>query len=112
MPIPNDYRQIVNLLYQKTEEGVLQWFETSSTVVVNIDEVLLSIWTGVDEETDEPFMAFAMNNKGEHKPIDSWYLDQSDDDFDLSANLYRSAKRNAKGVPTLLKKLAERISAM
>jgi hypothetical protein len=111
MPIPDDYNTVLSALAEKTQEGVLEWKEGSYDLSVTVDSSKFSLWAGTDEQTDEPFVAFALKNQA-GKAIDSWYVDQSDQDYYDVLDLYRLAKRHANGVPSLLQNLAERISAM
>ena len=111
MPIPNDYREIVSMLSEKTEEGVLGWKDTTLHILVEINESQFRLWAGLDEHSEEPFVAFGLFDM-EGKALDSWYVDESDHDYPSVYRLYRAAKRHAAGVPALLKSLAEQISAM
>jgi len=111
MPIPADYRDIVSVLAAKTEEGALNWDDTNLHVSVRVNASVFRLWAGVDEHSDEGFVAFGLfDNNG--KVIDSWYLDESDIEYQGLHRLYRAAKRHAAGVPTLLKDLAAQIAAM
>lgn len=112
MPIPDEYHAIIEVLLEKTGQGALDWVDNSSQISVIIDQSRFAIWSGSDEETNESFVAFALFGKIQSKPIDSWYVDESDRDYDIAYNLFKLAKRHANGVPDLLKNLAERISTM
>jgi hypothetical protein len=111
MPIPADYREIVRLLSEKTEEGALNWTDNSLQVSAEVNASIFRVWAGVDEQTNEWFVAFGLFD-ADGKVLDSWYLDESDDEYQVVHRLYREAKRHAAGVPTLLKNLADQISAM
>jgi len=111
MPIPNDYHEIITTLFEKTEQGVLSWKTESLHVSVVIDKSKFSLWAGDDERTEEPFVAFGLYNNI-NKLLDSWFLDESDTDYSKVYRLYKAAQRQANGVPTLLKNLAESLSSM
>jgi hypothetical protein len=111
MPIPNDYRDIVSVLAEKTEQGALSWVDDTLFVTVEVDKSKFRLWTGVDELTEESFVAFGLYDKNS-KVVDSWYLDESEPDYQSVHRLYRAAKRHAAGVPDLLKSLVAKISAM
>lgn len=111
MPIPSDYDEIYSVLVEKTEEGALNWIDNTLFVAVTVDKSMFRIWTGTDEVTDESFVAFGLYDTS-GKVLDSWYLDESDEDYQSVHRLYRAAKRHAAGVPDLLKSLAAKIAAM
>lgn len=111
MPIPNDYREIIKVLTEKTEQGDLSWRDDTLHISVNVDLSKFSLWSGADERSDEPFVAFGLFNNG-NKLIDSWFVDQSDPDYMAVFRLFKSAQRHANGVPSLLRGLADRISTM
>lgn len=111
MPIPADYRDIVSVLAAKTDDGVLNWTDNSLQVSVEVNASVFRLWAGVDEQTDEGFVAFGLfDNSG--KVLDSWYLDESDQEYQVVHRLFTAARRHAAGVPTLLKDLAAQLSAM
>lgn len=112
MPIPNEYHPIIEALLEKTGQGALDWEDNSLQISVVIDQSKFTIWSGSDEETNESFVAFGLFGKNQSKAIDSWYVDESDRDYDMAYSLFKLAKRHANGVPDLLKNLAERISTM
>lgn len=111
MPIPNDYREIIATLFEKTDQGVLSWETDSLHFSVKIDASKFSLWAGDDERTDEPFVAFGLYDNI-NKLLDSWFVDESDSDYSEVYRLYKAAQRRANGVPTLLRNLADRISSM
>lgn len=111
MPIPNDYREITATLAEKTEQGVLSWKADNLHISVKIDDSKFSLWAGNDERTDEPFVAFGLFDSND-KIIDSWFVDESDNDYTEVYRLYKAAQRHANGVPVLLRNLADRLSAM
>jgi hypothetical protein len=109
MPIPNEYREIIRALTEKTEQGDLSWTNDSLHISVKIDLSKFSLWAGTDERSDEAFVAFGLFNNV-NKVIDSWFVDESDPDYMEVHRLFKAAQRQANGVPTLLKTLADRIS--
>jgi hypothetical protein len=111
MPIPNDYREVIAILFEKTEQGALNWVDDGSNISVKVDQSKFSLWSGVDEKSDESFVAFGLVNSA-NKIIDSWYLDEPEFEYQEVLRLFRSAKRHANGVPSLLKSLTQQISTM
>lgn len=110
MPIPSDYRDIVTMLLTKTDQGLVQWRRDRFDTTVSIDGSRFSIWAGNDEHSEEPFVAFALQDaKG--STLDSWYVEEQEgSDYVLMLRLYSGAKRHASGVPDKLRVLREKIA--
>jgi hypothetical protein len=109
MQIPNDYREIVNMLAEKTESGKVHWRKEKFDISVAIEKSRFSIWAGNDEHTERGFVAFALqDSKG--ATVDSWFVEEGDDDYPLMQRFHGAAKRHALGVPAKLRQLAESIS--
>lgn len=111
MPIPTDYREVVDSLVMKTREGDLAWKKEKFALGLTIDKSKFSIWAGNDEYSEEPFVAFGLYESN-GAAIDSWFVDQSDTDYFTMNELYKSANRQALGVPKRLKALNALISEM
>ena len=111
MPIPSDYAEIVTALTEKTQEGALRWEKSPFTVFAEIDRSKFSLWAGDDEITGTPFVAFSLSN-ADGETLDSWFLDESDDDYQRVLDLFKAATRHAHGVPARLKELAIRIAGL
>lgn len=106
MPIPSDYRSIVDSLVASTDEGRVLWRSGKFSIEVSIDGSMFALWAGTDEETGHEFVSFALQD-GDGKVIDSWYVDENEEDYDYMRCLFNSAKRFALGVPQRLAKLQE-----
>lgn len=111
MPIPTEYRDIVQMLASKTNEGNVNWQKGVYDISITINNSKFTIWAGTDEHTDEPFVAFALKD-ADGSAIDSWFVDESDFDYAEMLRLHKSAKRHALGVPNRLKELEKLISQM
>lgn len=111
MPMPKDYREIVKALSSKTEEGNVGWRKDKYAVSVTVDNTKFSLWAGNDETLDVPFVAFGLSDP-QGAAIDTWFVDESDDDYPEIFQLYQSASRYAQGVPARLKQLAGLISEL
>lgn len=111
MPVPKDYQEIISAIIEKTDQGALDWIDENLHVSVNVDLSTFRLWSGSDEHTDEGFVAFGLYGAS-GKVLDSWYLDESDADYQVVFNLYRAAKRHANGVPSLLHTLTAQISSL
>ncbi|GAA6142603.1 hypothetical protein [Hydrogenophaga sp. 5NK40-0174] len=109
MPIPNDYKDIVTTLLEKTNSGRVHWKRTRFGIEVQVDKSGFKLWSGTDEHTDEAFVAFALNDMT-GTTIDSWYVDAGDSDFDRMNLLFIAAKRYAQGIPQKLRELKEAMS--
>lgn len=111
MAIPNDYREIVKLLVEKTNEGQVNWRTDRFNIFVFFEGARFIMWAGTDENTDEPFVAFGLGDRS-GATLDSWYVDEHDKpDYSIMFDLYKSAKRYAAGVPDKLKKLKEGLAS-
>ena len=87
------------------------WRKDKYAIAVAVDKSKFTLWAGTDEHTDEPFVAFGLaDNKG--SVIDSWYVDESDEDYQVVQQLYKAANRHALGVPNRLKELNAIISGL
>lgn len=106
MPIPKDYRDILNSLAGKSENGQVNWKSNRFGVEVAVNESKFLIWAGTDEETGEPFVSFALHDLT-GKTLDSWFVDGSDYDYDFMSRLHNSAKRHALGIPQRLAELKD-----
>jgi hypothetical protein len=108
MPIPKDYRDLLNALVGKTDDGRVNWRADSTGVEVGVDDSKVAIWAGTDERTDEGFVAFALKDLA-GKTVDSWYVDAGDEHYDFMNLFFLSAKRQALGIPDRIAKLKDSI---
>lgn len=112
MPLPNDYRDIVSSLTQRTEQGLLTWANDNNQIAVVLENAKFALWSGSDERTDEPYIAFGLYDIANKKFLDSWYVDESDPDYFIVQRLHQSARRYANGIHILLDKVAGTLAAM
>ena len=111
MPIPNDYRDIVDMLLKKTDEGNVYWNNEKFDISVSIDGSRFGMWAGNDENTEEPFVSFGLqDSKG--VTLDSWFVEENEgSDYTLMLRFYQAAKRHAAGVPNKLEQLRRSIAS-
>ena len=110
MSIPTDYRDIVVVLADKTEQGSVHWRQDKFDIGVSFEGTKFALWAGNDEHTDEPFVAFALQDEN-GVTLDSWYVEESyGTDFTMVQRLYKAAKRHAAGVPEKLRALKAKIA--
>lgn len=106
MPIPNDYKDIVETLFSATDEGRVKWSQARFGYEVAVQGSRFQIWNGTDEENGQAFVSFALaDEKG--KPLDSWYVDESESEYETMRNFFYSAKRRALGISKILSGLKE-----
>lgn len=111
MSMPVEYRQIIQTLLFKTNQGVAHWKQETFQLAVTFGDSKFAMWAGSDEHSDEPFVAFALQDAS-GKTIDSWFVEQVDgEDYTMTRSLYTSANRRALGVPEKLRSLQERLAA-
>jgi len=108
MPIPNDYKDIINTLYDATSDGRVKWSTDNFTFGVSIQGSRFKIWGGTDEDTERDFVAFALVGQ-DGKTLDNWYLDEGDNDFNYMHKLLLGAKRYALGIPQRLASIRDAI---
>lgn len=110
MPMPPDYRELVDLLSEKTEQGMVHWNSDRFDVSVVFEGSRFAVWAGTDENSEEPFVAFALQDlKG--ATLDSWYVEEHEGaDYTRMHNFFKSAKRHALGLPDKLKQLRESLA--
>ena len=108
MPIPSDYRDIVVSLLEKTDTGHVHWKRERFGIEVEVENSKFTLWAGTDENSDEAFVAFSLN-EANGATLDSWYVDENDEDYDLMRRFFAAAKRYAHGIPQRLSSLKESI---
>ncbi len=105
MPIPNEYLDVIQMLATATSEARVRWQKTDFGIEVSISGSKFQLWTGTDENTERGFVAFGIR---EGKAlVDSWFVDEGDKDFELTNDLFQSARRQAFGVSQKLDRLKE-----
>lgn len=110
MPIPKDYRDILNNLAAMSDDGRVKWKSAPFGVEVAVKESKFVLWAGTDEETDRPFVSCSLQNHA-GKTLDSWFVDAGDADFDFMNRLHGAAKRQAMGITKILAELRDVIES-
>lgn len=115
MPIPEEYRSLVERLHQRTREGTVQWksdkegsryyvsFQHSALSMSQLQQLDFSALGGLGLERPKPLKFALYNDKGE--VIDSFTLGADDDDYDTINELWRSAHRKAMRVDEAIRRL-------
>lgn len=106
MAIPNDYKDIVETLYSATDEGRVKWSQARFGFEVAVQGSRFQIWSGTDEENGQAFVAFALTDE-KGKTLDSWYVDESEPEYEWMHKLFYGAKRQALGISKILAGLKE-----
>lgn len=105
MPIPNDYRDICEMLLDATYEGRVNWTEVGLSLVVRLPEYKFEIWSGTDNENERAFVAVGLKGHTERGLIDNWYVEEGDNDYDMMFTLFSQARRKARRLPEKLDSL-------
>ena len=106
MPIPNAYRETVVVLAASTAAGQIGWKPHEAGFIAEVGGSTLRVWDGADKETNHEFVAFGLlDPKGKH--LDSWYIDDGDEDFLLMTRLLVDVRRAALGIPDRLRSIIE-----
>jgi hypothetical protein len=111
MPIPSDYRDIVASLLTKTDNGRVHWTRGRFGIEVEVEKSIFTLWAGTDENSEQAFVAFSLNDAN-GSTLDSWYVDENDEDYDLMRRFFAAAKRYAHGIPQRLSFLKESIASL
>jgi hypothetical protein len=107
MPIPNDYREICEMLLTATHEKRVTWTEERGTIAVQLPQFNLEIWSGSDDQTQKEFVGLGLRDPKDKQLVDNWYVEEGDEDFDALLELWRSARRQARGVPDKLEQVRQ-----
>lgn len=111
MPIPVDYEDIIQSLTTNTEAGHLNWTSNVFGYKAEIANSQFSTWAGNDEETDVPFVAFALNDLSGNT-LDTWFIEPYDDDYERMRIFHALAKRHALQIPDRLAKIKTALKEM
>jgi len=97
VPIPKEYKEIIEMLNTATQDGRVRWKQTKgANVAILVPPSEFEIWAGTDDNTERGFVAFGIREG--HTLVDNWYLDEGDVNYELMSELYQRAKREAFGV--------------
>ena len=99
MPIPDNYREVCEMLLEATNAGRVNWVEEGGSFVVRLPKYNLDIWSGTDECDEKQFVALGIKDPSGRGYLDNWYVEEGDLDFQILKTLYESAKRHARRVP-------------
>ncbi len=105
MPIPEDYRDICQMLIEATQAKRVKWTAKKGGFVgVQLPDFRFELWNGFDQESNTEFVGVGLKDvKG--ILFDNWYVEEGDQDFDLLRGLWGSASRQAAGVADKLEVL-------
>lgn len=103
MPIPSNYRDICEMLIKASDAGRVNWLEEGDTFVVRLPEYNLNLWSG--EEEGRSFIALGLKTPGLKGLIDSWYVDEGEEDFGVLQRLLGAASHNSHRVAQKLDEL-------
>lgn len=106
MSIPDEYKDIVDMLAAATTEGRVKWVATKYDVQVAVSGSRFSLWTGNDANRKRDFVALALSDN-DGKPLDAWQVDESSTEYDFMHDLYNRARRKALEVPQRLASIRE-----
>jgi hypothetical protein len=105
MPIPDNYRDICEMLLEASNALRVNWVEEGGFFVVRFPQFDLNIWSGVDRDSEKQFVALGLKEPGGRGLLDNWYVEEGDRDFEALQALYASAKRQSHQVAEKLEEL-------
>lgn len=103
MPIPSNYRDICEMLIKASDAGRVNWLEEGDTHVVRLPDYNLNLWSG--EEEGRSFIALGLKTPGQKGLIDSWYVDEAEEDFEVLHRLLGAARHSSSRVAQKLDEL-------
>jgi RecB family exonuclease len=101
MNIPNDYREVVEMLANASNNNRVMWSAKELTVNVTISGSKIAVWGGDDVKSKRGFVAFKLADQ-DGNLLDAWAVDELDQDYELMQKLYADAKRMAMKIPQRL----------
>lgn len=107
MPIPNDYREICEMLMVATHDQSLKWSDKRGTIAVRAHDFDFEIWSGSDDLTLKEFVAVGLRDPSDNELIDSFFVEEGDTDFPRLSELFRAARQQARGVNKKLEALRD-----
>jgi hypothetical protein len=110
VPIPTEYSDIINILLEAAREGRVRWQGGRYAAVVSVSGSQFAIWAGTDEETGDPFVAFALQDP-QGESLDNWYVDQGDVGYEVMRELHQRARRQTQGIPQRLESLKKALKS-
>jgi len=111
MPVPSSYRDTIAALRAPTASGDVAWKTHEHGFVAEIAGSRIRLWDGIHEETSVDFIAFGLLDQN-GKTLDSWYIDDGDEDYLPMTRLLIDARRTALGVPDRLNAILSALSAL
>lgn len=111
MPIPTDYTKIIDALTANTEAGRLEWKDDSFGYESSINDSRFTTWSGTDQETEVPFVAFALMDE-KRNILDSWFVEPEDDDYETMRLFHAMAKRHGLRIPARLSRITKALEDM
>ena len=107
MPIPEDYKDICQMLLEATNAKRVKWAEKGAAITVQFPEFSIEIWSGTDDRSERSFVGMALKDPKGQKLVDNWYVEEGDKDYAVLLTLWGSARRQARGVPEKLETLRQ-----
>lgn len=107
--IPEDYTQVIELLFEKSSKNELNWRPTSNEekFLVNFEKFSISITTG-GGEGDLPYILFnVLNESG--KTIDNFYVGHGEEWYDNCEEMYGRARRKALKINEAISQLKKEL---
>ncbi|HLL75458.1 MAG TPA: hypothetical protein VK421_09330 [Pyrinomonadaceae bacterium] len=104
--------QLIDLLYERTQKGQVNWESTpdEDAFVVHFSELSLSIRSGYDEDGDE-FVSISLRNQNGRVIDNDYFWDAMTETgaWDKAFSLYSAAKRKALGVDEALDRILDEL---
>lgn len=104
MPIPAEYSDIINMLFQATKDCRVAWIEKDGTFIVQLPEYNLELWNGTDDN-EKAFVAVGLKDPKGRKFFDNWYVEDGDNDFIKLHEFIGVIRRQVRRIPQKLDEL-------
>jgi len=101
--IPESYRELIDKLSRRTNDGKVNWKSTSheGTFIVDFREFSLSIMSGYDSEENESFVRFTILNSAGQE-LDYFLVTERESRWLFAYNLYSEARRKARNIDLVI----------
>jgi hypothetical protein len=108
MSIPTDYKDLIEELSVATKKGRVLWKVKKFRMEVTISDTKFSLHQNTNNTTKRSFITLSLLDQNDHL-LDTWDVDEGENDFDLIKDLYDGAKREALSLPERLSSIREEL---
>ena len=105
MAMPDDYKEILDMLLEAAREGRVKWLQRGDTFAIRFPEFDFEIWRGFDDERMENFVAVALKDTRGREALDAWVVNDTELEYKVLGDLYDMARRQLNRIPEKLDRM-------